>query len=136
VAAFHALGSWVPAYSTYDGVTSLPYANSLVDGQPRWSGDLSGTYTAGPLRTMVDLNYIGSGKYDAQYTGVQFFDNHVASVIYLNSSLQYTFHDNWTVYVNGNNLLNRTPPGIFNYTGGANYDRIGRAYRVGIRVNL
>lgn len=136
VAALRALGSWVPAYSTYDGVTTVPSANSLADGQPRWSGDLSGTYTVGPLRTMVDLNYIGSGEYDAQYSGVQFFDNHVASVIYLNSSLQYTFHDNWTVYVNGNNLLNRTPPGIFNYTGGANYDRIGRAYRVGIRVSL
>lgn len=136
LAALHALGSWVPAYTTFDGVTKVPSADSLDDGQPRWSGDVSGTYTLGAVRTMIDYVFIGGGDYDAQYTGFEFFDNHVASVGYVNASLQYSFQENWSVYVNGNNLLDRRPPGIFNYAGGANYDRVGRAYKIGVRLSL
>ena len=69
-------------------------------------------------------------------------DNHVPGIFYLNLGANYNLDDNWKLYVQVDNLLNKSPPPFYansqNPTAnGANtflYDVIGRMFRFGVRI--
>ena len=128
-------------------------ANSFLpdfQSSPNWVGNLSVTYTHGGFTGTVQGRYVSSGTYD--FYGVGPDDvNYAPNLSYTYSSLKipfyqmynmtlsYTFQDvagdnsSMQVYMTINNLFDRNPP----QTGSAvYYDRLGRAFRFGVRASF
>jgi iron complex outermembrane receptor protein len=70
-------------------------------------------------------------------------DNHVPGIFYLNLGGSYDVNEHWKIYVQVDNLLNKSPPPFYSNSqnptnDGANpllYDTIGRMFHVGLRIN-
>jgi outer membrane receptor protein involved in Fe transport len=70
-------------------------------------------------------------------------DNHVPGIFYLNLGGSYDLNENWKIYAQIDNLLNKSPPPFYSNSqnptnDGANpllYDTIGRMFHVGVRIN-
>ena len=117
---------------------------------PNWVANLSVTYSHGGFTGTVQGRYLSSGTYD--FYGVAPGDvNYDPAVSYTysnnkipfyqiyNMTLSYTFQDvfkdnsDMQVFLTVNNLFDRNPPP----TGSAvYYDRLGRAFRVGVRASF
>jgi iron complex outermembrane recepter protein len=131
------LGSYMWDFISNDGVGDvIETAGSLTDGLPKLSGDFGIGYTKGPVHLLLDTVYIGGGQENSRYTGYEFYNNNVQSIVYLNGTMEYSISGNSMVYFHVNNILDQPPPPIFSTSGGANYDRVGRAFKLGIRFNL
>jgi iron complex outermembrane receptor protein len=66
-------------------------------------------------------------------------DNHIPSRTFVNLQMSYDLGSSGhrrQFFFNVSNLFDRPPPGIFAFVGGPNYDRIGRAFRAGLRFTL
>ncbi len=146
----------VPGQPFVDVVGQTGNANSFLSdfqSTAKWLGNLTATYSQGPLTSTLSARHIGKGKRD--YLGVTPSDdnyttapanyvrydvNDVGSytVFGLNASykIDTKFAENFEVWADVTNLLDRDPPLVGGGSGGTNptfYDAIGRFYRVGFR---
>jgi iron complex outermembrane recepter protein len=147
------------AIGTYLGVqsTSSPTATGIVtienagdigqSAQPKWRWYTSLGYELDRLSVTVIGRYIGSGKYDNQYTDVQLADNanYVPSIFYVDSTIQYKLGfggGDSSVFLSFNNLFNRDAPIVpannFNasQTPLGLYDVVGRSFVLGVRFKF
>jgi outer membrane receptor protein involved in Fe transport len=136
-----ALANRTMSFKINDGVTSIDRAGDMnVSAQPKWTGDFLLSYRQGGFEANADLTYIGSGKYDVTYVlPTDINDNHIPARANLNLQVAYDLGvpgKPRQFFLNVANVLNTPPPAIFVITGGPNYDRIGRAFRVGFRFGL
>jgi outer membrane receptor protein involved in Fe transport len=134
------LANRVFSYAISDGIIEIDRAGDMVNAQPKWTGNATFGYRLDKFNAFVDVNYIGSGKYDVTFTNpTDINDNTISSRVFINTQLSYDFgngENRREVFVAVSNLFNERPPAIFVYSGGPNYDRIGRAIRAGFRFRL
>ena len=121
---------------------------------PDVTGNITATWTRGPVSLTGQLRYIDDGKIDRTRVGadepgynrlatnsVSFNTLGAYQVYSLNGSYDFTgFGDNgMQLWGSINNITNEDPPLFGSATGGTNaifYNTIGREYRVGIRVDF
>lgn len=132
------LGSYMWDFISDDGLgVTTETAGSLTAGLPKLSGDFGFGYSNGPVHMLLDTVYIGGGQVNSEYSGYQFYDNVVHPVVYLNGTIDYSVNNDYMIYLHVENILNQPPPPVFNASGGASdYDRVGRAFKVGVRFNF
>lgn len=128
------------SYAISDGVTEIDRVGDMVNAQPKWTGSAMFGYRVDRLNVVADIAYIGSGKYDVTFTNpTDINDNTIGSRLFVNAQVSYDFGNGDSrreVFLAVSNLFNERPPAIFVYSGGPNYDRIGRAFRAGVRFKL
>lgn len=120
-------------------------------GVPHWKGTFDVQYNGHPVSLFVQERFIGPGKLNNTYPASELAPqyNSVSSVFYTDVTLTYDFtatHKDWSAYFTVNNVFNRDPPlapapyFVFGTSGGATngslFDVIGRAYTLGIKLNL
>lgn len=120
-------------------------------GVPHWKGTFDVMYTGHPVSLFVQERFIGPGSLNNTYPATELAPqfNHVAGAYYTDLTLTYDFiatHKDWSLYFTVNNVFNRDPPlapapfFVFGTSGGATngslFDVIGRAYTLGIKINL
>ncbi len=139
--AIQALASYVISFETSDGINATDTAGSVGSGQPHWSGDLTVSYAIDRFRGTVNTSYFGGGTVNNTYvepTAID--DNRVPARAFVDLQLarEFEFPDGSQaeVYFNVSNLFDTTPPLLYAPSGGPNYDRIGRAFRLGVRFQL
>jgi hypothetical protein len=134
------LANRVFSYTVSDGVTEIDRSGDISLGQPKWSGNATLQFSQGRLGATADIVYLGSGSYNVTYDAPnEINDNSIPSRTFVNFQIQYDVGDEGQqreVFFNVSNLFNERPPAIFLYSGGPNYDRIGRAYRLGFRFRM
>jgi len=134
------LANRVFSYEISDGVTAIDRAGDLSAGQPEWTGNATLAYQLGAFSAFADLTYIGGGKYDVTYTlPTDINDNTISSRTYANFQASLDVGEDGQereIFFNVSNAFNVRPPAIYVYSGGPNYERIGRAYRIGFRFEL
>ncbi len=127
------------------------YTTTTSIGLPRWKLTANLNYARGPFGAFLQARYIGSGVLSAT-NGVNGIwdvsDNHVASVIYLDTRLSYLMDvgaGSMEIYGNINNLTDRAPPVAPSYSqfGAAPaqvnptlFDLLGRRFAVGVKINF
>lgn len=147
------------AIGTYLGVqsTTSPTATGEVtienagdigqSAQPKWRWYTSLGYHLDRLSVALIGRYIGSGKYDNQYTAVQLADsaNYVPSVFYVDATIQYKLAiagADSQLFLSFNNLFNKDAPVVpannFNasQTPLGLYDVVGRSFMLGVRFKF
>jgi outer membrane receptor protein involved in Fe transport len=134
------LANRVFSYEISDGVTSIDRAGDITAGQPKWTGNATLAYQLEPIGLFADITYIGSGKFDNTYVLLtDINDNTISSRVFVNLQAAYDLPDErieGQLFLNVSNLFNERPPTVFVFSGGPNYDRIGRAFRAGVRFRL
>jgi outer membrane receptor protein involved in Fe transport len=134
------LANRVLSYTTSDGVTQVERAGDITNAQPKWSGNATFGYQVGKFNTFADISYIGSGKYDTTFLlPTDINDNSIGSRTFVNLQVSYnaaTAPGRRELFFNVSNLFNVRPPAIYVYSGGPNYDRVGRAFRAGLRFRI
>lgn len=156
-------GAGLPAYN-YAGQTGPTAAFGDYNTVPKWQGNGFITYQNASFTGVVQIRYIGSGKYevvdpntglpvlapgDAGYSstyGGSINNNSVASMTYFNLALTYTLPffntDQRSLQVFGtlDNVFNRYPPvapGGNGYpTNPVYFDTYGRTWRLGVRLQM
>lgn len=118
------------------GATSAPewvWAASVNYRRDRWSGMIQGRYVGGGLN---DANLVGPDDPDYNPASpISIADNIIEGRFYVNMSANYQLNDRVEVYGVVNNVANTEPP--FPYTGSVGfYDKIGRTYKVGVRMTF
>lgn len=134
------LANRVFSYAISDGVTSIDRAGDMVNAQPKWTGNATLGYQIGKFNAFTDINYIGKGKYDVTFVlPTDINDDHIPARTVVNFQFSYDVGKDGhrrEFFANVSNAFNVRPPAIFVYSGGPNYERIGRAFRVGLRFTL
>jgi outer membrane receptor protein involved in Fe transport len=134
------LANRVFSYAISDGVTTIERAGDISNAQPKWTGNATLGYKLGAFNAFTDISYIGSGKYDTTFVlPTDINDNHIPARTTVNVQFAYDVGKEGRrreFFVNVSNAFNVRPPEIFVYSGGPNYERIGRAFRVGVRFTL
>lgn len=120
-------------------------------GVPHWKGTFDVQYGGHPVSLFLQERFIGPGKINNTYPATELAPqyNSVGSVYYTDVTLTYDFsatHKDWSAYFTVNNVFNRDPPlapapyFVFGTSGGGTngslFDVIGRAYTLGIKLNL
>jgi iron complex outermembrane recepter protein len=119
---------------------------------PEWKATVSLNYSRGPLRSFLQLRYIGDGAYDTQNgIGVNNWvvaDNTIGSVAYVDLRLAWDLDiagGTVELFGNASNLFDRAPPVIPAYgAGGAAptqhnaglYDVVGRRFALGVNMRF
>jgi iron complex outermembrane recepter protein len=133
-----AMGNHMGEYIVNDGRTRLDEAGDISNFDlPKWSADLSAEYSRGGTTILLDASYIGSGNFSNTLIG-RLTPNDVQSTWYLNGTIQHDVKIGGTqvqIYLNGTNLFDQKPPFGLEHQG-ANYDRVGRALKIGVRVSM
>jgi iron complex outermembrane recepter protein len=158
-----AAGEGIPTYN-FAGQSGPTGAFGDYNTVPKWQGNAFVTYTNGPFVGVIQVRYIGSGKYgivdsntglpligagEPGYSttyGASINNNTVASATYMNISLNYTlpfFNTNgrsMQVFGSLANVFNKWPPvapGGNGYpTNPVYFDTFGRTWKAGVRLNL
>lgn len=156
-------GAGLPVYN-YAGQSGPTAAFGDFNTAPKWQGNAFLTYLNGPFTGVLQVRYIGPGRYGivdpntglpligpnqpgySTTYGASINNNSVSSATYLNLALSYTLpffrSDTRSVQVFGtvDNLLNKDPPiapGGNGYpTNPVYFDTYGRTWRAGVRVQL
>lgn len=125
------------------------FTSSSITGatsQPRLILNGSLTYSRDNWSVTIQERYIGGGLIDASLVGpdspfynaaspISIGDNTVDGRIYTNISASYQLNDAVEIYGVVNNVANEQPP--FAYTSYAGfYDKIGRTYKLGMRLTF
>ena len=123
-------------------------------GLPKWQINALLTYATGPLSLSLEGRFIDDGLFDATLIGAEQagYDvnlpnsvntNHVASAVYVNLGVRYRLPKaggrDAELFAGVQNLLDRDPPVAPSNQGSTNmilFDPLGRAYRLGVRVNF
>jgi iron complex outermembrane receptor protein len=141
-----AIASYLHEFKVNDGVTVIDRAGSLASagntanfsGNPKWVWNVNGAYTRGPFTAYLEGVFYSGGAYDTSFAPGQLDGNHVGSDYALNGRLSYTFNtgsQRYELYLNVDNITDKAPPPELSYNGG-NYDRVGRAYKLGLRFSF
>jgi len=120
--------------SSITGATSQPRLilnGSLTYSRDNWSVTLQERYIGGGL---VDASLVGpDSPFYSAASPISIGDNTVDGRIYTNISANYQINDAVEIYGVVNNVTNEQPP--FAYTSYAGfYDKIGRTWKVGMRL--
>lgn len=120
--------------SSVTGATSQPHlilTGSLTYSRDTWSVTLQERYVGGGL---IDASLVGPDDPDYNAASpISIGNNIVESRLYTNISANYQFSENVEVYGVINNVTNEEPPFAYtSYTGF--FDKIGRTYKVGMRL--
>jgi outer membrane receptor protein involved in Fe transport len=128
------------SYTLSDGVASIERAGDINSGQPKLTLAALLGYRAAGLGLFADLTHIGGGRYDntfVQPTDIN--DNSIPSRTYLGLQASYDLGRHGRrreVFFHIANLFNVRPPAVFVFSGGPNYERVGRSFRAGVRFEL
>jgi outer membrane receptor protein involved in Fe transport len=121
--------------------------------QPKWTGNLTGTYSQGPASVTAQVRFVSHGIMDYNNpSGSNYAVSDVPSYQVFTLSGTYNLKNIGTVQslqIFGvvDNLFDKQPPfasgasafGLSNGNGGTNpayYDALGRMYRVGVRMTF
>jgi iron complex outermembrane receptor protein len=139
----------------YNGVTNLASLGSL--GSPRFSYLTSLTYALEPVSVSLIMTGVSAGVYynglivcstncplSNGVTSATSNDNHIDSYKSFSLSANYKFKEWGELYGVVDNLFNAYPPmipgsfgaGFYQGQSNVNYDRIGRAFHLGIRAKF
>jgi outer membrane receptor protein involved in Fe transport len=123
-------------------------------GLPKWQINGLVTYAVGPLSVSVEGRFIDDGLFDATLIGPEqegynvnlpnsINTNHVASAVYVNLGARYKLpiasERQIELFAGVQNLLDRDPPVAPSNQGSTNmilFDPLGRAYRLGVRMDF
>jgi len=120
--------------SSITGATSQPHLilnGSVTYSRENWSVTIQERYVGGGL---IDASLVGPDDSDYNAASpISIGDNIVKSRLYTNIAGNYQVNDQVEVYGVVNNVMNEAPP--FAYTSYVGFfDKIGRTYKVGMRV--
>ena len=128
------------SYRVSDGVTEIERAGDISSAQPKWTGNVTLGYQLDRLSLFSDITYIGSGLFNTTYTlPTDINDNNIPSRTYVGLQARYNLGTSAAkreLFAHVLNLFNTRPPAVFVFSGGPNYERIGRSFRVGINFQL
>jgi outer membrane receptor protein involved in Fe transport len=123
-------------------------------GLPKWQINTLLTYAIGGFSASLEGRFIDDGLFDATLIGPEqdgynvnlpnsINTNHVASALYVNLGARYRFSNaserDIELFAGVQNLLDRDPAVAPSNQGATNmilFDPLGRAYRLGVRVNF
>jgi outer membrane receptor protein involved in Fe transport len=134
------LANRVFSYETSDGITAIERAGDITAAQPKWTGNATFNYRLDRFNFAADVTYIGGGKFDNTFVlPTDINDNSISARAYV--GLQASFDAGQgdarrEVFFHVSNVLNTRPPAVFVFSGGPNYERIGRSFRAGVRFAL
>ena len=156
-------GAGIAVYN-YAGQSGPTAAFGDFNTEPKWQGNAFITYATGPFTGVLQVRYIGPGKFGEvdTNTGLPFVaanqagystsyaasinNNSVASATYFNVALTYTLpfwngaNQSMQVFGTLNNALNKYPPvapGGNGYpTNPVYFDTYGRTWRAGVRLQF
>jgi iron complex outermembrane recepter protein len=129
------------------GTTTQDLLGDISYGLPKLQGDLSVQFTRGETIAVLSGVYVGAGSYRKSMSE-QIQNSHVPDVWYVNAAIDQRWrrlYGRCSVYAAANNLFDRDPPhagfGIYtnidsNLLTGVPYDRIGRFFKIGVRIEL
>jgi len=128
------------SYTVSDGVTAIERIGDISNAQPKWTGDATLAYQLRGFNASANLNYIGGGKFDTTFVlPTDINDNTIGSRLVTNFQVGLDLGrpgHRRELFFNIANAFNVRPPAFFLYSGGPNYERIGRAFRAGFRFTL
>jgi outer membrane receptor protein involved in Fe transport len=134
------LANRVFSYIVSDGVTAIERAGDISNAQPKWTGNATLGYQIGRLNAFADITYIGGGKYDNTFVlQTDINDNNIPSRTYVGLQASVDVGDGGRrrdLFFNISNIFNVRPPPVFVFSGGPNYERVGRSFRAGVRFVL
>lgn len=139
-ASLRLLANRVFSYKVSDGVSVIDRAGDISNAQPKWTGNATFGYQINQLKAFADVSHIGGGKYDNSFNlPTDINDNKIASRT--DVALQASFdagkgRHKRELFLHVSNLFNARPPPVFIFSGGPNYERVGRSFRVGVRFLL
>lgn len=134
------LANRVFSYEISDGITAIERAGDITAAQPKWTGNATFGYRLDRFNIAADVTYIGGGKFDNTFVlPTDINDNSISARAYV--GLQASFdagRDGMRreLFFHVSNLFNSRPPAVFVFSGGPNYERIGRSFRAGLRFTL
>jgi outer membrane receptor protein involved in Fe transport len=134
------LGNYLKNYIVDLGVSKIDYAGDILTyGIPKWSWDFGANYRIGNTSIDLSADRIGKGTYSvANAATVQ--NNDVEDLWYIGLGLQQQLkiHESQVIlYGRVDNLMDTKPPLDFpTANAGGNYDRIGRYFKVGVRLKM
>lgn len=142
----HGLANWVEHNTTtLPGTPQQDIAGTILNTDPHWQFQISGTYTFGPLSaTMID-RFIGAGVYDKLQPPNKLNLQQVNSVDYVDGQISYDLPQlgrGGQIYLNVRNLFNLGPPAtpvpgnLAIGTNAALYDTYGRMWRLGVKFGF
>jgi iron complex outermembrane receptor protein len=147
---------------TYDRAGALGASpDSYASGIPKLHATLAATYDQGPWSLTAQGRFIGAARLTNGPEGVAAItsaslsgagvlsrgdifglvdDNNIPAIAYLDLRAAWRFDEHVQLYGAIDNLLDTAPPQIVSTSGGTGtnqqvYDALGRAIRVGVRVN-
>ncbi|MBB5986736.1 TonB-dependent receptor [Sphingobium lignivorans] len=125
------------SYKVSDGVTAVERAGDISNAQPKWTGNATLGFQMSPFNVFADISYIGGGKYDNTFVlPTDINDNSISSRTYVGLQASLDAGEGKhkrEIFFNVSNLFNERPPAVFVFSGGPNYERVGRSFRVGFR---
>ncbi|RYE04024.1 MAG: hypothetical protein EOP61_02270 [Sphingomonadales bacterium] len=132
-----------------DGLVVTPLEGSILNpfdiglnGQPRWRGIASATYTLDAATFYLGSNLIGAANINNTYTSKDLDKLRVAPIAYVDASFSYEVVRSETrsaeLFVAVQNALDTAPPatGDDRGTSPTVYDVIGRVYTAGVRLKF
>jgi outer membrane receptor protein involved in Fe transport len=143
------LATYADEESTQTGTTTVNNVGYRTDamtlvGVPRWSGNVSAQYDLNAWMFYLQAEFI-SGVKNQRATDLFFFsDNDIPGYSVLNATVQYQLNDSIRLFGGVDNVMDKDFPvnagpstQPFSGTGSASfYDRIGRRFKLGVRVNF
>lgn len=132
--------NWTDKLATTASVGATVTDAAGVYTTPHWSFVDSATYEVGPATVEVDNQFYGGGAIDktkvqGQASAIGININSVPSMVYTNGSISWKLPERYGVhteaYFRVTNIFNAWPP--FPSNGGAIFDEVGRAFRLGVR---
>lgn len=144
---FRLLATYVDELSTtINGVKSDivgQLGSESSGGIPQWRFVASARYVRPTFSAGVLVRYVDQGFYRTDYVnGIDIDDNTIPSVTYVDLDWSKEFGQSFEVYAKVNNVFNVDPPLAPsqitepNYNSSAFHDRIGRYYKLGVRVQF
>ena len=134
------LANRVFSYESSDGITAIDRAGDINAAQPKWTGYASFGYRLDSLNLAADVTYIGGGNYDNTFVlPTDINDNTISARAYVGLQASYDLGEGGSrreVFFHVSNLLNSRPPAVFVFSGGPNYERVGRSFRAGVRFQM
>lgn len=126
----------------------VPFDQAGQQGTPKFTGNITATYTMGPYGFQLQGQHIDSVKLRNRWVeGIDVDDNTVSSQTWWNASLRYQGDTSagatWRVSFNVNNILDQHPPIVpdFSSRGGSQdveseYEAYGRRYQLSVNYNF
>lgn len=145
-ATIRVLANYLAEYEqVVPGAAPLELRGDISSGLPALQGDLSMQFSRGGTTALLSGIYIGSGSYRKNLSA-ELQNNHVPHVWYVGATIEQRLGflcTDCSAYAAVNNLFDQPPPhpgfGIYNniessFLTGVPYDRVGRYFKVGVRL--